>query len=376
MTRRSLLLILGGAVLGLLAWWFTQNFGFDEERVWVGYSGEARINRFFAARLLLEKLGYRVRQKTSLSELNKLAPRGVLLLGATRGNLDPVAVRNLLAWVERGGHLILGAEHSWREDPLLDLLSIEVGEEERAPGPRVDTVTLPDGTALRVELTPSPPLIDEEGQASWTHEFQQAVRILQLERGAGRITIFATLRPFSNRDIGHNDHAELLARLAASDSGEVWIVRYLDAPSLLEWLWGHAAETLVALGVFVLLWLWRVVLRFGPLRPAPVPDRRSLIEHVRALGRFYADQGLLPRLLQRVRTDAQATFDRAMPELRGAEGSQRLKEAARLTRMRARDLLVAFTRELHASKDFTQSVRTLALLRNRLRQRAITEEKP
>jgi hypothetical protein len=77
-----------------------------------------------------------------------------------------------------------------------------------------------------------------------------------------------------------------------------------------------------------------------------------------------------------VRTDAQVTFDRAMPELRGAEGSQRLKEAARLTRMRARDLLVAFTRELHASKDFTQSVRTLALLRNRLRQRAITEEKP
>jgi hypothetical protein len=376
MTRRSLFLILGGALLGLLAWWFTQNFGFDEERVWVGYSGEARSNRFFAARLLLEQLGHRVRQKTSLSELNKLAARGVLVLGANRRNLDPVAVRSVLAWVERGGHLILGAEHSWSHDPLLDLLDIEVGDEEREPGPRVDTVTLPDGTALRVELAPSPPLIDEQGQASWTHEFQHAIRILQLPRGAGRITILATLRPFTNRAIGQNDHAELLARLAASDSGEVWIVRYLDAPSLLEWLWAHAAETLVALGVFGFLWLWRVVLRFGPLRPAPAPDRRSLIEHVRALGRFYADQGLLPQLLQRVRADAHATLDRAVPELRGAEASQRLKEMARLTRLRARDLLAAFTRDLHASKDFTQSVRTLALLRTRLRQRTITEEKP
>jgi hypothetical protein len=342
----------------------------------VGYSGEARLNRFFAARLLLDRLGHRVRQTTSLRELNQLAPRGVLLLGASRGNLDPVALRDLLAWVERGGHLILGAEHSWSEDPLMDLLGIEVGEEQREPGPRVDTVTLPDGTALRVELAPSPPLIDEDGQASWTHEFQQEVRILQLTRGAGRITIFATLRPFTNRALGHNDHAELLARLTASDSGEVWIVRYLEAPSLAQWLWTHAAEALVALGVFVLLWLWRAVLRFGPLHPSPVPDRKSLIEHVRALGRFYADQGLLPQLLQRVRADAQATFDRAVPELRGAEGSQRLKEAARLTHIRARDLLAAFTRELRVSKDFTHSVRTLALLRTRVRQRTITQEKP
>jgi hypothetical protein len=376
MTRRSLFLIVGGALLGLLAWWFTQNFGFGEERVWVGYSGEARINRFFAARLLLEKLGYRVQQKTSLRELNTLAPRGVLLLGASRMNLDRVTAREILAWVQRGGHLILGAEHSWSEDPLMDLLGIEVGEEERGQGPSVDTVRLPDGTALRVELTPSPPLIDEQARASWTHESEQGVRILQIVRGDGRITIFATLQPFTNRAIGRHDHAELLAWLAASDSGEVWIVRYLDAPSLLEWLWAHAAETLIALGVFLLLWLWRVVLRFGPLRPSPVPDRKSLVEHVRALGKFYAHEALLPYLLQRVRADAQAAFDRAVPELRGADASQQLKEASRLTRIRARDLLAAFTQAPHLAKDFTHAVRALALLRTRLRHRPKIEDKP
>jgi hypothetical protein len=144
----------------------------------------------------------------------------------------------------------------------------------------------------------------------------------------------------------------------------------------LEWLWAHAAETLVALGVFILFWLWRVALRFGPLQPSPEPNRRSLLEHVRALGRFYVDQDQLPELVRRMRVDAQALFDRAAPELHGADGGQRLKEAARLTRIRARDLLAAFTQHPSGPKEFTYTVRTLALFRSRLERRSVDSENP
>jgi hypothetical protein len=378
MSKRILILVLGGALLAGLQWWFLQNYGFVPERVRVGYSGEARVNPFFAARLVLEKLGHRVKQTTTLGQLNQFPPRGVLMMAANRQNLDSVTARDLLGWVDRGGHLIVAADAGWGSDVLMHLLGIgaDYESEDRKGGVTVDTVTLPDGTALRVDLLPSPRLIDEDEQASWQHEFRDGVRMLALERGEGRITVMATLAMFGNRDIGRLDHAELLARMAQSASGEVWIVRYLDAPSLSAWLWAHAPYALIALGAFIALWLWRVAVRFGPLLPSPAPDRKSLLEHVRALGRFYADHGDTPRALQRLRADTQAAFDRFAPELRGAEGSQRLKEAARLTRIRARDLLAAFTARPHSAKDFTHTVRTLALLRSRLQRRSIQEDKP
>jgi hypothetical protein len=378
MSKRLLILVFGGALLAGLEWWFLQNYGLFKEQVRVGFSGEARVNSYFAARLTLEKLGYRVKQSTTLGQLGQFAPRGALMMAASRRNLDAVTARDLLAWVDRGGHLIVAADAGWGSDVLMDLLGIEADyeAEDRAGGVTVDTVTLPDATALRVDLLPSPRLLDEDEQASWRHEFRDGVRMLALERGEGRVTVMATLAMFGNRDLGRLDHAELLARLTHSASREVWIVRYLDAPSLLEWLWGHAAHALVALGAFIGLWLWRVIVRFGPLLPSPAPDRRSLFEHVRALGRFYADHGELPRALQRLRADIQAAFDRFAPELRGADGNRQLAEAARLTRIRARDLHAAFTGRPQSAKDFTHTVRTLALLRSRLQRRPIQEDTP
>lgn len=376
MTNRTWLLLLVGVLLGLAAWWFTQNFGFVTERVHVGYRGEAAINRFYAARLLLEKLGMRVHQKADLAHLGTLPPRAVMILAANRNDVDPVTARELLAWVDRGGHLIIGAEYELPHDVLLDLLgvSIDYSDEDRAAGATVDTVSLPDGTPLRVELMPSTRLVDDDEQSEWRHEFRGGVRMLQLRRGEGRITLMSSLRMFGNARLGHFDHAELLARLTADSGGEIWLIRYLEAPSLPRWLWEHAAPVLAALAVFVLLALWRAMLRFGPLRPSPAPDRKSLLAHVHAMGRFYADQGQLAPLLRRLRADCDGLLDRAAPQMRGMDGSRRLKEAARLTRLRPRHLLSAFTETVSYPKDFTHAVRTLAQFRSRLARRVHQEE--
>jgi len=50
-------------------------------------------------------------------------------------------------------------------------------------------------------------------------------------------------------------------------------------------------------GVLFLFWLWRIMPRFGVLRPDPAQPRRSLLAHLRAIGRFlwrhHADAVLL-----------------------------------------------------------------------------------
>ena len=376
MTNRAIILALVGVLLGLGGWWFSKNFGFGPERVWVGYSGEARVNPYFAAGLLLERLGFKVQQKSDMRGFDALPPDATVILAAERSDLDPAAARALLSWVERdGGHLIIGVERELPRDTLLQQINVEAHwkrtqDEDKIAGVGTDRIPMPDGTELRADLVPSPVLVDlDEDADAWRFSTRGGMRILQFDWGEGEITVFSTLRPFSNPEIGRLDHAELLAQIAdAANPGELFLIRHLESPSLLGWLAQHAAAALVALGVFVLVWLWRVIPRFGPLAPSPAPDRKSLLEHIRAVGRFYLDQRELPRLLGLLRADCVELFSRRAPQAQGLDDAARLREAARMSGVRPRDLAQAFTARADTPADFSNAVRTLASFRRRLRQ--------
>jgi hypothetical protein len=377
MSNRAIILALIAVLLALGGWWFSQNFGFGPQRVWVGYSGEARVNPFFAARLLLERLGFKVEQKADFRKIATLPPGATVILAVDRTELNPPDVRTLLSWVERdGGHLIVGAERELPRDVLLQQINVEVHWKENEQGPSkaaatgVDKIPMPDGSELRADLLPSPTLIDlDEDADAWRVTSRGGTRILQFDWGEGDITVLSTLRPFTNREIGRLDHAELLAQITgAGEPGELFVIRHLESASLLAWLGQHAAAALVALGVFVLIWLWRVVPRFGPLAPSPAPDRKSLLEHIRAVGRFYLDQRELPRLLALLRADSLELFARRAPHAQGADDAARLREAARLTGVRPRELAQAFSGRADTPADFANAVRTLANFRRHLKQ--------
>ena len=283
MSNRAIILALVGVLLGLGGWWFSQNFGFGPQRVWVGYSGEARVNPYFAARLLLERLGFKVQQKADMRELDALPPDATVILAADRSDLDPAAARALLSWVERdGGHLIIGVERELPRDitAATDQRRGPLEEDARRgqdAGAGIDKIPMPDGTELRADLLPSPVLTDlDEDADAWRFSTRGGMRILQFHWGEGEITVLSTLRPFTNPEIGRLDHAELLAQIAdAANPGELFLIRHLESPSMLGWLAQHAAAALVALGVFLLVWLWRVIPRFGPLPRRPRRTARA-----------------------------------------------------------------------------------------------------
>jgi hypothetical protein len=367
--RRTLHLAIVGFALCLGAYLFTQNYAFVKDRVWVGMSGEARVNRLLAARMLLTRMGSRVQESSDLSRLDQFPVGGTIFLAADRGDLDSPTAARLLAWVKDGGHLVVAAERPVAHDPLLDMLGISVQQDDvQHPTAKADDVELPDGTHLRVDLIPSPRLFDDDDAASWSHESHDAIRILQIPYEDGLVTVMSTFRPFGNYAIGHLDHAELLWRLASDDGHppDVWLVRHVDTQSLPRWLVKNALPFVVALGVFLTLALWRVIPRFGPLQPNPEPDRRSLVEHLAAMGRFYSMQRQLPRLVQVVRQDGLDLLGARAPETRGQDATARLKTAARLTGLRPRELLQAFTGVAATAHDFTQAVRVLAAFRRQL----------
>ena len=381
MKTRPLVLATIGALIGLGAWWFTQNFGFTKERVHVGYSGEARVNPLFGARLLLERLGLRVQQQTQLGKIDKLPRQATIILAADRSDMDPVVARNLLAWVEHGGHLVVGVEHPLPRDHLLGFLGVDATSNTKgdrraagqASGP--DAVTFPDGTQFRLDLFPSPRLTDEDQNSYWTYESRGGGRILKFVWGEGRVTVFSTLRPLTNPAIGQYDHAALLWYLVGGEgaAGDVFLIRNLESQSLMAWLRTHAAAAVAATGVFLLLSLWQVVPRFGPLAPTSEPDRKSLLEHIRALGRFYSDQKQMPGMLKLLREDCLDLFVRSAPEARGLEGDTQLREGARLTGLPPSELLHAFSAPAATPHEFSIAVRTLANFRRLLSHRQTRE---
>jgi hypothetical protein len=375
MNNRPIVLAVVGALLCVGAWWFTHTYGFNRVRVWVGPSGEARVNAFYAARLLLEQLGFKVHEQADFNKLDALPPGATVLLAAERSEMDPATAKGLLAWVKsKGGHLIIGAERQGQRDILLAQLNVEARWNATKPegAARASRIELPDGEAFRVDLLPSPMLIDrEDDSGAWKIEAHGSVRLLQFLWGDGLVTVFSTLRPFTNPQIGRLDHAELLAYAtrAYTQPGELFLVRHLRPPSLFVWLSQHAPATLVALAGFLVVWLWRVMPRFGPLAPPAEPDRKSLLEHIRAMGRFYADERQLPRQLTMLKENCVALFQRAAPQAQGLDDAGRLREAARLTGQRPRDLAHAFSARADTPHDFSTAVRTLASFRQRLQRR-------
>ncbi len=105
--------LLVGLALCLGAFLFTQNYAIVKDRVWVGMSGEARVNGLLAARMLLTRMGARVQESSDLARLDKFPLGGTIFLAADRSELDPPTATRLLAWVQDGGHLVVAVERPY-----------------------------------------------------------------------------------------------------------------------------------------------------------------------------------------------------------------------------------------------------------------------
>lgn len=130
--------------------------------------------------------------------------------------------------------------------------------------------------------------------------------IFRVPLGNGQVTAIVDSHFMTNRVIGDHDHARLLYRLAVPENcgtapqGIVFIVR-AKAEGLASMLWRHFWMVLISLGILVIAWIWMGSRRFGPILPEPELKRRSLIEHVEAVGNFLWRHGYGQELLKGAR---------------------------------------------------------------------------
>jgi len=311
----------------------------------IGFQGEAREEPFLAAERFFSAMGWPAERRRQLVEL---PPTDYLLfLMADRRHFGDRRRRELLEWVEAGGHLIVrpfGDGVFLIDDPLLTELGLDwysvadvpwetlsdeepITEATSATDRGTYTVALPDGSDLRVARYGYVAVYwtDVDGEPTWWHGPDAGPDALDptmvhVERGGGGVTVVADPAVFTNAHAGENDHAELLWQLAnlQGPRAGVWMIRTDAARSFLAILaaafWPAAGGGLLLLG----LWLWRGSWRFGPPIAEESHQRRSLEDHLRAAGRIQTRYGGVEALLASTRSAFQSALHRRAPEWSGA----------------------------------------------------------
>jgi hypothetical protein len=304
-------------VLGLVALgaaWFLSAFERVPSREWIGPAAEARRDPFLAAGRFAERMGLPARRIRVLTELDQLPTDGVLLLPARRQAIDPRRLRNLVDWVEAGGHLIVEAEQPGVSDPLLDELGI--GRRSGAKDLEAPMVQTARGRKLKVSLFGRTVLQPPEGaEVVFRAGGTGSTLIASMEVGRGTVTAAGSLAFARNSFIGTDDNAEFLWYLLdLAPAGSLHLFVRQERLSLWRFLRQHAIPVMLAAAALLALWLWRIGPRFGPVLPDAPPDRRRLLDHLRASGRYYWARGLRPHLVVAARDAALRHLAHAHPD--------------------------------------------------------------
>ena len=390
------------AFCALAVIWFLINFDRRAEEVRGFPKREAIRNPYLAAERLLRGLGYHVDAVQEAAWLQRLPPRGVLILtGRREYHLTPARTKALLDWVRSGGYVVAEAGLVGQGDPLLREFDVRLKPRKSARTERADVAANDedDGTAapvkrqarpaeparrivaipgygreLRMRANAGRPLYVGDVAPSWgvkgtqDKEDEQRMELLEFRLGEGAVTLINGLWRFGNYTIESEDHAELLAALIAAHpgSGQLVIMTRLGVPSLWEWLNEHA-QAAVASGLLLLAaWLWHIMPRFGVVRAEPPAERRSLIEHLRAIGRFLWRKQALGVLLAAARANlgAQIAVRHAVADESAAHGVALL---ARRTGVHERAIQFALYGTPESPAQFTEALRTLQELETQLR---------
>jgi len=328
MSRAARLALAGLGVL-LIVWYVS---GFERVPVTerVGLSGEARLRPLLAAERFAERMGLPAREARALPELDRLPARSVLILPRQRRSVDERRAAQLVTWVASGGHLIVEAEFEPVADPVLRRFGLRVERDTAARQPVHLEVT---GAGRRLALMSLRPgrMVADYGTPAFRVGAPGAERIVSLPVGEGLVTAAVELDFARNPFIGMHDHAELLWRiLGLARSEELVVFHHPQRLSLWGFLVEHAAGALLAAGLLLALWLWRIAPRYGTLLPDPPPVRRRLLDHLRASGRFLWAQGLGATLAAAARESALRRVARAYPDFAEAPPAERAARLAAL----------------------------------------------
>jgi hypothetical protein len=408
------LVLLSAMVVAALGGFFLVMEPVDKE-VETGPQGLARTNPYLALERSLTALGLPTSSRYGLGTLPETDHAVVVFV--TQAEAREPLVGRLDRWVSDGGHLIAVAAQPDAgfdlfdtlfsdeeppealaepalepedeadiedhltvtepiEDPLFDAFFISARTVATSASPDVYTLdpdALPPfegGDPLIVELRRDIALESAGPVAVYAESAggrPLGYPVVQTRWGDGRVTALSDAGGLRNAALGDHDGAALMWRLLHLDgpapAGVVFVLTG-DSPSLPALLWRAAWPALISLAVLVFALLWRSAGAFGPPLRSPAPSRRSLGEHIEAVGNWHWRHDHHSALLDELRRTARARLVARNTELGALSREDFPAAAGALTGLPAAEIRDAFAhgQRVPTRRDLTRIVATLHAL--------------
>lgn len=283
-------------------YWLGNYIEYYDHEVDTGFSGEAKANHFLAAEYFLKTMGQDAKKvDVYRQELEFLDQEDTLIMTSHRVSMGKNKSNELIDWVNSGGSLIVTAlayaeDDDRTHDYLLDSLGIgasyQYTDDEDFKDYPVDVVINDDIEFLLVGFKRYYTLKLLESfshKILWSIEHDSSLHGITISLGKGRIVVLSDMSILHNSEISKYDNAAFIWGLINDNKniGNVYYSLFETRETLLFWLYSETPMLLVSLLLLVLLFLWHVTPRYGPIINLDNSDRRSFKEHILASGNYY-----------------------------------------------------------------------------------------
>jgi len=352
-----------------------------------GYQGEAKSNPYLAAEFFLRRMGQNSEKiKLFTNKQKKLNHDDTLLVPSVRLAFDSRRSTDMLEWVTKGGHLIITGQpdaesNTNQRDHILDFLGLYLERQ-----------SLGDDSSGIEEEPVNVGIYDEDhfwqvdfddyliiskmtkfnSEIIWSIDDNERLHALQIRSGQGRVTLLSDIRIFRNDYIESYDHAAFLLSLAndqleASANGVFYYSLFEDQMSLYQWLWENAKPFMISFLVFIIVVLWKLIPRFGPLINVQRPIRRKFLDHLSASGNYHWRQGHYNQLLIEVRKQLSNKVKVKHPEWTALSKHDQVIHFVELSNIEEAAIENAlFDNSVEQVNDFIKKVKVLEKLRKSL----------
>ena len=405
-TRVSLKLSLALVLLGVFGWLLYVNIEFFEETEASSWSVEALRNPYLAAQQFMTRSGVEVTDVESLARLDELNSVGTLFFSDANQVQSPRQLEQVMDWLDVGGNVIYAANSTaFEDDMLLAEFEVEVdwadyeAEEDSDDRPLSETMReynrqLQQGKS-REEIARSladdevsltrirfgddvgqievafdndrvllhPYIADSEYNAGEHEPFSWSVsdygvHLMQFEVGSGLLTIISDPRIWTSYQIDLYDHAYLLWLLSSQD-GNFAILRSVVRDSIWVLLQRNAGELLLAAGLLILIWIWRMGYRFGRLLPRDLSRTRALGEHFSSVSHYLWHHRHADYLIAPLRQQVLRRASLMLAGFADADQQQQYQLLANRCELNAASIARAFGNSEFNEASFVQTVRLL-----------------
>lgn len=370
------LIIIASVMAGAAIYaWFLDNFEKQPDREYVGYQGEARFNDFLAAELLLLKLDIESESRRKLRPSTWLPAESDTLVTRLGPELATDTESTLLVnWVRLGGHLLLLPPLDETRDVVTFMEEIGVRffvpeeDDKQEPDDVVEDSTIYNYSLALDYVYERIELLDETDSHVLLSD-DKGVLAARQRLGNGFITIYASAFWFTSRAIEQQDHARLFLDSVAGfvEPGKVWLFYAADFTPLWRLIWDAGKYMVLGLLLAFIVWLWSRMPRFGPLLGLRSGERRSIVEHVSASGRFIWQNDASSALTEASVAAVLGKAERRHPGIGRLPRDKQALAIGNLTDEDPRDILQALMTDADdRPREFAQHIKLLQKIRNRL----------